>query len=99
MVVKKMRSIYCGKVSESLINEEVDVCGWVHRRRNHGGVIFIDLRDREGKVQVVCHPEQKDTFAIGEQLRDEFVINVRGVVQLRPAGTINENMETGKIEI
>lgn len=94
-----MRSIYCGKVSESLINEEVTVCGWVHRRRDHGGVIFIDLRDREGKVQVVCHPERKDVFPIGEQLRDEFVIKVHGIVQPRPAGTINENMETGKIEI
>lgn len=94
-----MRSIYCGKVGESLINEEVSVCGWVHRRRDHGGVIFIDLRDREGKVQVVCHPEQKDVFAIGEQLRDEFVIKVRGIVQARPAGTVNENMETGRIEI
>ena len=94
-----MRSHYCGHVGESLIDQEIIVCGWVHRRRDHGGVIFIDLRDREGILQVVCDPENKEPFSIGEKLRGEYVIKVRGTVRHRPEGTVNEEMLTGKVEV
>lgn len=94
-----MRSHYCGRVTESLINEQVTLCGWVHRRRDHGGVIFIDLRDREGIVQVVFHPENKEVFALGEKLRGEYVIQAKGTVRQRPDGTINEEMHTGHVEV
>ena len=94
-----MRSHYCGQVEESLIGQEVTVCGWVHRRRDHGGVIFIDLRDREGLLQVVFDPDRADIFAAAERLRSEYVIRVTGKVRERPAGTINENMRTGRVEV
>ena len=94
-----MRSHYCGQVDQSLIGETVTVCGWVHRRRDHGGVIFVDLRDREGLLQVVFDPDRESIFAEAERIRSEFVLRVTGVVRDRPAGTINENMATGHVEV
>jgi len=94
-----MRTHYCGEVNESLIGQEVTVCGWVHRRRDHGGVIFIDIRDREGLLQVVYDPDIKDIFAIAESVRNEFVIRVTGKVRHRPDGTKNDKMKTGQVEV
>jgi len=94
-----MRSHYCGQVEQSLIGEEVSVCGWVHRRRDHGGVIFVDLRDREGLLQVVFDPDRADIFAEAERIRGEFVLAVKGKVRERPEGTINPNMKTGRVEV
>ena len=94
-----MRTHYCGHVDEQLMDQEVEVCGWVHRRRDHGGVIFIDLRDREGMVQVVYDPDTHDVFATAERVRNEFVLRVKGKVRARPEGTVNANLRTGKIEI
>jgi len=94
-----MRSHYCGQVDESLIGEEIAVCGWVHRRRDHGGVIFIDLRDREGLLQVVFDPDRAEIFAEAERIRGEYVLAVKGVVRQRPEGTINPNMRTGQVEV
>jgi len=94
-----MRSHYCGQVDESLIGQEVSVCGWVHRRRDHGGVIFVDLRDREGLLQIVFDPDRPEIFAEAERIRSEYVLAVKGLVRERPAGTINPNMATGKVEV
>lgn len=94
-----MRSNYCGQVDETLIGQEVEVCGWVHRRRDHGGVIFIDLRDREGLLQVVFDPDRADIFAEAERIRSEYVLAVKGLVRERPEGTINPNMKTGQVEV
>ena len=94
-----MRTHYCGHVDEQLMDQEVEVCGWVHRRRDHGGVIFIDLRDREGMVQVVYDPDVEEVFATAERVRNEFVLRVKGKVRARPEGTENPNLRTGKIEI
>lgn len=94
-----MRSHYCGDVNETLVEQTVTVSGWMHRRRDHGGVIFIDLRDREGLVQVVCNPEDADSFAVAEKVRSEFVLQIQGVVKLRPAGSDNAELKSGKIEI
>ena len=94
-----MRSHYCGHVDQSLIGEEISVCGWVHRRRDHGGVIFIDLRDREGLLQVVFDPDRQEIFAAAERIRGEYVLAVKGLVRERPEGTINENMPTGHVEV
>ena len=94
-----MRTHYCGHVTEALVDQEVEVCGWVHRRRDHGGVIFIDLRDREGIVQVVFDPESAATFMTAERARNEYVLRAKGKVRARPAGTENSNMNTGKIEL
>lgn len=94
-----MRSHYCGQVDENLVDSEVTVCGWVHRRRDHGGVIFIDLRDREGIVQVVFDPDRAEIFAEAERARPEFVLRVTGRVRHRPEGTVNPDMRSGKIEI
>jgi aspartyl-tRNA synthetase len=94
-----MRSHYCGQVTEDLLGQEVVLCGWVHRRRDHGGVIFIDLRDREGLVQVVFDPDTEEAFATAEQVRGEFVLQVEGRVRPRPQGTVNPDMVTGKIEV
>ena len=94
-----MRSHYCGQVDERLIGEEISVCGWVHRRRDHGGVIFVDLRDREGLLQVVFDPDRPEIFAEAERIRSEFVLAVKGVVRQRPEGTINPNMKTGQVEV
>jgi aspartyl-tRNA synthetase len=94
-----MRTHYCGKVNDSLIGQQVSVAGWVHRRRDHGGVIFVDLRDCEGLVQVVCNPDAPAVFADAEKLRHEFVVRVTGMVRERPAGTVNANLATGRVEI
>lgn len=94
-----MRSHYCGQVTHDLANETVELCGWVSRRRDHGGVIFVDLRDREGIVQVVFQPENEQIFSQAESLRSEYVIKVKGQVQMRPDGMINPNIPTGKIEV
>jgi len=94
-----MRSHYCGLVTEALMGETVTLCGWVNRRRDHGGVIFVDLRDREGYVQVVCDPDRATTFATAEGLRNEFCVQVKGVVRARPEGTVNDQLKSGKIEV
>ena len=94
-----MRSHYCGLVTEALLGQTVTLSGWVNRRRDHGGVIFIDLRDREGYVQVVCDPDRADMFATAEDVRNEFCVQVKGLVRERPTGTINENLKCGKIEV
>jgi aspartyl-tRNA synthetase len=94
-----MRSHYCGQVNESLTGRTVTLAGWVHRRRDHGGVIFIDLRDLQGLLQIVCHPDAAEVFATAEKLRNEFVISVRGTVRARPAGTVNANLASGAIEL
>ena len=94
-----MRSHYCGQVNEKLVGQEVTVAGWVHRRRDHGGVIFVDLRDREGLLQIVFDPDNKAQFAEAEKLRNEFVVQVRGLVRERPAGTANANLASGKVEL
>src|SRR5580700_7673592 len=94
-----MRSHYCGEVTTKQLDGEVTLAGWVHRRRDHGGVIFADLRDREGLVQVVFHPDHPAIFAGAEKLRGEFVVRVRGIVRARPAGTVNTNLPSGRVEI
>lgn len=94
-----MRSNYCGEVNDSFVGQSVELCGWVHRRRDHGGVIFLDLRDREGIAQIVFDPDQKESFAAAEEVRSEFVIRVTGLIRLRPEGTINPDMKTGQIEV
>jgi aspartyl-tRNA synthetase len=93
------RTDYCGRIDRKRLGETVTVCGWVHRRRDHGGVIFIDLRDRDGLVQIVCDPDRAATFAIAEKLRHEFVIAATGRVRPRPEGTINTTLVSGEIEI
>jgi aspartyl-tRNA synthetase len=94
-----MRTHYCGKVDERLLGREVTVAGWVHRRRDHGGVIFVDLRDREGLLQIVFHPDVAHVFAEAERLRNEFVVSVTGTVRERPAGTVNAHLASGKVEL
>ena len=94
-----MRTHYCGLVTEALTGQTVSLCGWVNRRRDHGGVIFVDLRDREGYVQVVCDPDRPDTFKVAEDLRSEFCIQVKGLVRARPEGTTNDSLKSGKIEV
>ena len=94
-----MRSHYCGQVSDSLIGQTVTVAGWVHRRRDHGGVIFIDLRDRDGLLQVVVDPDAADVFAEAERVRSEYVLSIQGLVRQRPAGTANANLASGQVEL
>jgi len=94
-----MRTHYCGHVNESLIDSEVVICGWAHRRRDHGGVIFIDLRDREGLVQVVIDPDTEEAFANAESCRSEYVLRIHGKVRHRPEGTVNDELASGKIEV
>ncbi|OYX55479.1 MAG: aspartate--tRNA ligase [Comamonadaceae bacterium 32-67-11] len=94
-----MRSHYCGLVTEALLGQAVSLCGWVNRRRDHGGVIFIDLRDREGTLQVVCDPDRPEMFASAEGLRNEFCVQIQGVVRARPAGTANEAIKSGQVEL
>jgi aspartyl-tRNA synthetase len=94
-----MRTNYCGAVNTRYLNETITLYGWVHRRRDHGGVIFIDLRDREGLVQIVCDPDNAETFQTGEKLRNEFVIKITGRVRPRPEGTINLSLFSGEIEV
>jgi aspartyl-tRNA synthetase len=94
-----MRSHYCGQVDEKLVGHEVTVAGWVHRRRDHGGVIFVDLRDREGLLQIVFDPDAAAIFKEAERLRSEFVIKVKGRVRERPSGTVNQNLASGRVEL
>ncbi|HPU19602.1 MAG TPA: aspartate--tRNA ligase [Alicycliphilus sp.] len=94
-----MRSEYCGLVTEALLGQTVSLCGWVNRRRDHGGVIFIDLRDREGYVQVVCDPDRAEMFKVAEDVRGEFCVRVQGLVRARPAGTTNDKLKSGQIEV
>ena len=94
-----MRTHYCGEVTEKFIGETVEICGWVNRRRDHGGVIFIDLRDRSGLVQVVYDPDIEDVFKMAEQVRNEFVLKITGLVRARPEGTTNDQLSSGQIEI
>ena len=94
-----MRTHYCGQVTAANLDQIVTLCGWVHRRRDHGGVIFVDLRDREGLVQVVCDPDRAEMFAVAESVRNEYVLRMTGKVRRRPAGTENANLTSGEIEI
>ncbi|HUW27322.1 MAG TPA: aspartate--tRNA ligase [Sulfuriferula sp.] len=94
-----MRTHYCGSVNRTHLDQTITLCGWAHRRRDHGGVIFIDLRDREGTVQVVCDPDRANTFKIAEDVRSEFVLKITGRVRARPQGTVNPNLPTGEIEV
>ncbi|MES2481111.1 MAG: aspartate--tRNA ligase [Pseudomonadota bacterium] len=99
MSSQKMRTTYCGLVTEAHLGQTVSLCGWVNRRRDHGGVIFVDLRDREGYVQIVCDPDRAEMFKTAEGLRNEFCVQVKGLVRARPAGTTNDNLKSGKIEV
>jgi aspartyl-tRNA synthetase len=94
-----MRSHYCGLVTEALLGQTVTLCGWVNRRRDHGGVIFVDVRDREGYVQVVCDPDRAEMFTTAEGIRNEFCVQIKGLVRARPQGTTNDNLKSGKIEV
>lgn len=98
-VASSMRSSYCGLIDEKWIGQEIRLCGWVNRRRDHGGVIFVDLRDREGYVQVVCDPDRADVFKSAEDLRNEFCIQVTGLVRARPEGTANLDLKSGRVEV
>jgi aspartyl-tRNA synthetase len=94
-----MRSHYCGEISEKLCEQKIVLNGWAHRRRDHGGVIFVDLRDRTGLIQIVFNPQQKELFSLAENIRNEFVLEISGTVKLRPPGTENAHLFTGKVEI
>ncbi len=94
-----MRSLYCGEPNETHLDQEVTLCGWVHRRRDHGGVIFVDLRDHKGLVQIVFDPDREAVFATAERVRNEFVLKVTGRVRSRPEGTVNADMPTGQVEV
>jgi len=94
-----MRTHYCGELSAALVDRSVTLCGWAHRRRDHGGVIFIDLRDREGLAQVVCHPDRAAAFQAAERVRSEFVLRVTGTVRRRPEGMVNPELRSGEIEV
>jgi aspartyl-tRNA synthetase len=94
-----VRTHYCGKLGTALLGKTVTLAGWAHRRRDHGGVIFIDLRDREGLAQVVSDPDRKETFATAERIRNEYVLKVTGVVRRRPQGTVNPNLASGEVEV
>ena len=94
-----MRSHYCGQLNESLEGQEITLCGWVHRRRDHGGVIFLDIRDRDGLAQVVFDPDRAETFAKADRVRSEYVVKITGKVRLRPEGARNANMASGAIEV
>src|SRR5215475_14594977 len=98
-IARPMRSHYCGQVNEQLVGQEVTVAGWVHRRRDHGGVIFVDLRDRDGLLQIVFDPDSAAVFKEAERLRNEFVVKVTGRVRARPAGTVNPNLASGRVEL
>ena len=98
-IAMAMRSHYCGLVTEALLGQTVTLCGWVNRRRDHGGVIFVDLRDREGYVQVVCDPDRADMFKVAEDVRNEYCVQIIGLVRARPEGTTNDNLKSGKVEL
>src|ERR671922_790424 len=94
-----MRTHYCGELSAALVDRTVTLCGWAHRRRDHGGVIFIDLRDREGLAQVVCDPDRSAAFGVAERVRNEYVLRVTGRVRRRPEGTVNPELRSGEVEV
>ena len=94
-----MRTHYCGLLNTDQLDQTVSLCGWAHRRRDHGGVIFIDLRDREGMAQIVCDPDRADMFKIAESVRNEFVLRITGKVRRRPEGATNTNISSGEIEV
>src|ERR1044071_4627449 len=94
-----MRTHYCGEVSASLVGKSVTLCGWAHRRRDHGGVIFIDLRDREGLAQVVFNPDAGEAFRTAEKVRNEFVLRVTGLLRKRPEGSANAELKSGEVEL
>ncbi len=94
-----MRSHYCGELNASHIGQEISLCGWVHRRRDHGGIIFLDMRDREGIAQVVFDPDTVEAFALADKVRSEYVLSIKGIVRPRPEGTVNPDMPTGAVEI
>ena len=94
-----MRSHYCGQLNTSLLDQEITLCGWVHRRRDHGGVIFIDLRDREGLAQIVFDPDRPESFAVADAVRNEYVLKITGKVRHRPEGTTNPDLPTGEVEM
>ena len=94
-----MSTHYCGELNSSHIDQEIELCGWVHRRRDHGGVIFLDLRDRTGLAQIVFDPDRAEPFSIADLIRNEFVIKITGKVRNRPEGTINTDLTTGEIEV
>src|SRR4051812_41375959 len=97
--MSSMRTTYCGLVTEQSLGQTVSLCGWVHRVRDHGGVLFIDLRDREGLVQIVCNPEQADMFKNASTVRNEYCLRVTGAVTARIGNTVNHNLKSGKIEV
>ncbi len=97
--MKNIETVKCGSITKKKLNSVVEVCGWINKRRDHGGVIFFDLRDESGLVQVVCNPEEKDTFALAETCRNEYVISVEGKVRERPEGTVNLELDTGEVEV
>src|SRR6201985_1220283 len=94
-----MRTHYCGRVDETLVGKSVTVAGWAQRRRDHGGVIFVDLRDREGLLQIVFDPDKPDVFVLAERVRNEYVLQVTGLVRLRPPGTPNATLKSGQVEL
>src|SRR5687768_13106808 len=95
----QMRTEYCGRIDRKFLDQTVSLCGWIHRHSDHCGVNFIDLRDREGLVQVVCDPDTPETFKTADRLRAEYVVRVEGKVRERPAGTVNPELATGEIEV
>ncbi len=94
-----MRTHYCGTLTEEHLTQEVIICGWVNRRRDHGGVIFLDMRDREGLLQVVIDPDTPEAFRTAEEVRNEYVLRIKGRVRERPEGTVNPELPTGQIEV
>src|SRR3954466_13207462 len=94
-----MRTDYCGNIDTRFLGQAVTLFSWAHRRRDHGGVIFIDLRDREGLVQVVADPDRADTFQVADRVRNEFVLRVKGLVRRRPEGTVNPDLASGEVEV
>ena len=94
-----MRTHYCGELGAGLVGQSVTLCGWAHRRRDHGGVIFIDLRDREGLAQVVFDPDRDEAFRIADRVRNEYVLRVTGKVRRRPEGSVNPNLRSGEVEV
>ena len=93
------RTHKCNQINRDLIGQEISVSGWIHRRRDHGGVIFFDIRDEDGLVQVVYNPDSEETFALAENCRNEYVVFSKGLVRERPDGTMNPNLATGEVEI
>ena len=94
-----MRSHYCGEITSKNLDQEVTICGWIHKRRDHGGVIFLDVRDIKGICQAVINPDNAESFSIAETLRNEFVVEISGLVKARLEGTTNKNMLTGEVEL